>query len=262
MHHHMSWFSYFPLYQKIYVYLNYHYSSTIIFNSGLFPKDSIINTLDHVVASLFTSIIICILTIYTINSTSTLTNTIIPQKYISMLNIIDFFYESVVDFTKSIMGDECKNHSAFVASIACYIFICNIMGLVPGLYAATSNLNTTLACGVIVFFYFNYWGVRVHGIGHFTHLANPIGAWWGWFLSPLMLLIESIGLCIRPFSLAIRLAGNLIGDHSVILTFAGFMPILIPLPFMAFGFLVCIIQTFIFCLLTCVYIHMHTDNSH
>jgi len=58
------------------------------------------------------------------------------------------------------------------------------------------------------------------------------------------------------------LAGNLMGDHSVIMAFAGLMPFLLPLPFLFFGLMVCTVQTFVFVLLTCIYIHVHTIDTH
>jgi F-type H+-transporting ATPase subunit a len=75
--------------------------------------------------------------------------------------------------------------------------------------------------------------------------------------------VELIGLVVRPFSLGVRLAGNMIGDHKVLFAFSGVLPFLLPLPFYLLGLLVCIIQTIVFCLLTCVYISLHTqEESH
>jgi F-type H+-transporting ATPase subunit a len=99
----------------------------------------------------------------------------------------------------------------------------------------------------------------MNGVGHFSHIANPLGYWWGWFLSPFFLPIEMIGLIIRPFSLGIRLAGNMVGDHNVLFAFSGLMPFLLPIPFLFFGLMVSFIQTFVFLLLTCVYIKLHTS---
>jgi F-type H+-transporting ATPase subunit a len=187
---------------------------------------------------------------------------IIPSSNINLINIFELFYTGLNNFMFDIMGKKYKNHSSFVGSLCLFIFFSNILGLIPGSRPSTDNLNTTLACGLSVFIYFNYCGFKIHKLNHIGHLANPIGIWWGWFLSPFFLPLELIGLCIRPFSLAVRLAGNLIGDHSVVAIFSGVMPILLPLPFMFFGLIVCVIQSYVFCLLTCVYIHVHTEESH
>jgi F-type H+-transporting ATPase subunit a len=127
---------------------------------------------------------------------------------------------------------------------------------------ATDNLNTTFACGVIVFCYFNFHGLRAHGIGHITHLMFPAGTGvLGWILMPLLFPIELLALFVRPVTLGIRLAANMIGDHAVLLGFAGVMPLLIPLPFYVLGLLVCVIQTVVFCILSCVYISLHTAEA-
>ena len=80
-------------------------------------------------------------------------------------------------------------------------------------------------------------------------------------MAPLFLPIELIGLLVRPFSLGIRLAGNMMGDHKVLLAFAGVLPFLLPLPFMVLGLLVALIQTAVFCILTCVYISLHAQEA-
>ena len=136
------------------------------------------------------------------------------------------------------------------------------MKLIPGFPPSTDNLNTTIACGMIVFIYFNYQGLRALGFGHISHLANPVGEWWGWILAPLLFPIELTGLIVRPFSLGIRLAGNMIGDHSVMVAFTSISPLLLPMPFFFFGLVVCVVQTLVFCLLTCIYISLHVSNNH
>jgi len=149
-----------------------------------------------------------------------------------------------------------------VGTLALFILFSNVLGLIPGFTSSTNNLNTTIACGFVVFFYFNYHGLMVNGLKHFGHLANPLNVWWGWFLSPFFFPLEFVGILIRPISLGMRLAGNLMGDHSVIMAFTGVMPFLLPLPFLFFGLMVCAVQTFVFVLLTCIYIHIHTIDTH
>jgi F0F1-type ATP synthase membrane subunit a len=85
-------------------------------------------------------------------------------------------------------------------------------------------------------------------------MANPVGEPWGWFLAPLFLPVEIISHCIRPVSLSVRLLCNIAGDHLVMGVFVGIFPLLLPLPFLALGLFVAVIQVFIFTLLSCVYI--------
>jgi F-type H+-transporting ATPase subunit a len=97
-------------------------------------------------------------------------------------------------------------------------------------------------------------------------MANPAGEWWGWFMAPLFLPVEIISHCIRPVSLSVRLLCNIAGDHLVLGVFVGIFPLLLPIPFIALGLFVALVQVFIFTLLSCVYIgeveaniehHMH-----
>jgi F-type H+-transporting ATPase subunit a len=184
---------------------------------------------------------------------------IVPSKKLTVVTFFEIMYQTLAGIMKDVIGQDYKRHIPFVGTLMLFILFSNLIGLVPGFVPPTDNLNTTLACGLLVFGYFNWQGLRAHGLGHITHLANPVGEWWGWFLAPLLFPIEVIGLCVRPFSLAIRLAGNMIGDHKVVVAFAGIMPLLLPLPFFFLGLLVSLIQTAVFCLLTCVYISLHTQ---
>ena len=102
----------------------------------------------------------------------------------------------------------------------------------------------------------------MNGWDHLIHLANPTGESWGWFLAPLMLPIELVSHIARPFSLGVRLATNMIGDHAVLVAFLGLMPVLVPMPFLALGLLVSMIQTFVFVLLTMIYIALSVEEAH
>jgi F-type H+-transporting ATPase subunit a len=262
MSHHVSWFNFFPLYDSFYENLQNNFSHTIVFNCGFFPKIPVFETTHHVYAAITVFIILSFLSIRLFYKIKDVQDCNIPNTEISLLNILEIFYENLLVFMENILGKQAKQHIPFVGSLALFILFSNLIGLIPGSLPATDNLNTSLACGLSTFIYFNYQGLKKHKIHHLTHLANPSGIWWGWFLAPLFFPLEMIGLCVRPISLGVRLAGNLIGDHSVVLIFTGLMPILLPLPFLFFGLLICVIQTYVFCLLTCVYILLHTDDSH
>jgi len=259
---HLSWYNFLPFYETLLEYLQNNYSFTVVFNSGILPKDGIFETVHHIFAALLVFIILCVSALIVKFKIANIDKAIIPQKTITLVNLYEIIVEVVSSTMKDIIGKKYKEHVPFVGTLALFILCSNLIGLIPGFLPPTDNLNTTLACGIIVFIYFNYFAFKVQGINHIIHLANPIGQWWGWFLSPLLFPIEFIGLCVRPFSLAIRLAGNMIGDHSVIIAFASVLPFLIPLPFFFFGLMVSLIQTFVFCLLTCVYISLHTQEQH
>jgi F-type H+-transporting ATPase subunit a len=77
-----------------------------------------------------------------------------------------------------------------------------------------------------------------------------------------MLLIEVVSHLVRPISLALRLRGNISGDHIVMGIFSDLTPYFVPVIFYGLGFFVAFVQAFVFCLLTMVYITLSTAHDH
>jgi len=261
MDHHQSWYNFLPFYDWLADYFQSNYANTVVFNSGILPSNPRFETIHHVVAAFLVFLILVAMSLYARMKMRRIEDVLVPSPKLSVLNFFELMMSGLMELMRDVIGPDYKRHVPLVGTFALFILVSNLLGLVPGFLPPTDNLNTTLACGLVVFVYFNIQGFRVHGIGHLTHLANPVGEWWGWFLAPLMLPIELVGIMVRPFSLAIRLAGNMIGDHKVLLAFAGVMPFLLPLPFMFLGLLVALIQTAVFCILTCVYIALHAQEA-
>jgi F-type H+-transporting ATPase subunit a len=263
MDHHSNWFHFLPWYSDLMAWFQNNFSESVVFRSGLLPKVRIFETMHHIFAAL---LVVIVLVIFSSLANRRLRNTeeaLIPSPKITITNLFEVLMTVLMSLMSDIIGKDYKRYVPVVATFALFILFSNLLGLIPGFVPPTDNLNTTIGCGLMVFFYFNYHGIRVHGVKHITHLANPLGVWWGWFLAPLLFPVELVGLFVRPLSLGIRLAGNMIGDHQVLFAFAAIMPLLLPLPFYVLGLLVCIIQTVVFCILTCVYISLHTqEESH
>jgi len=250
MDHHQTWFSILlPFYDSLESYFKDLQVGTV--NNGV----------HHVVSAALVFLILIALSLYARIKLRNVDSVIVPSSRFSVLNFFELILQMLMTLMKDIIGNDYKRHVPLVGTFALFILISNLLGLLPGFVPPTDNLNTTFACGLIVFLYFNFQGFKAQGFGHITHLANPIGVWWGWFLAPLIFPIELIGLIVRPFSLAVRLAGNMIGDHKVILAFAGILPFILPLPFMFLGLFVSIIQTTVFCILTSVYIALHAQEA-
>ena len=85
-----------------------------------------------------------------------------------------------------------------------------------------------------------------------------------YIMAPIMIPIELISHLARPLSLSLRLFGNMFGDHKVFAVFMGLtaLPFFYPLPFLALGLLVAVVQTLVFCLLSMVYIGLATASDH
>jgi F-type H+-transporting ATPase subunit a len=144
-----------------------------------------------------------------------------------------------------------------IGTLFVFIFASNLLGLIPVFQPATDNMNTTLALGLFVFLYYNYAGFKAHGAAYLKHFLGPV-LW----LAPLMLVIELASHLFRPLSLALRLRGNILGDHIVLGVFSGLVPYLLPVIFYGLGVFVAFMQAFVFCLMTMVYISLSTSHDH
>jgi len=178
------------------------------------------------------------------------------------------FFEMVVDAALStmagMMGEKnARRYFPIVGGLAFFILLSNLLVSIPGFLPPTDNWNTTLALGLVVFLAYNYYGVKEHGLGYLKHFFGPIQKWYALPLMLFMFVIELIGHVVRPFSLSIRLMGNIFGDHMVLAIFLGFHMIFVPIPIQVLGLLVAVVQTFVFCLLSTAYIAMAVaDEEH
>lgn len=182
---------------------------------------------------------------------------LIPDDKLSVRNIVEIGLERLFQMFQNILGHDAEKHFGLLASIFLYILVSNFMGLIPGFLPPTDNMNTNLAIGLLVFLYYNYQGYKEFGKGYLKHFMGPV-IW----LAPLMFVIEIISHVVRPVSLSLRLAGNMTGDHQVLGVFSNMTPLLVPIVFMALGFLVCFLQAFVFTLLSSVYIAMAVSHDH
>lgn len=163
-----------------------------------------------------------------------------------------------------VVGPQGIKYFPVVATFALLILISNLMGLFPLFMSPTASTSVTFALGISSFVYYNFIGIKENGIiNHLAHWAGPI--WWmAWLIFP----IELIGNFVRPLSLGVRLFGNMFADEQLAVTVAGLYPpftqFLLPIPLMALGLFVALIQAFVFMLLSMVYLSevSHADHDH
>lgn len=166
-------------------------------------------------------------------------------------NVMEAFIAGIIAMGADTMGEKnSRTYMPLIASLAIVIFVSNMMGVIPGFEAPTSNINFTLSLALIVFTYYNYVGIKKNGfINYFKHFMGPMP-----ILAPLMFPIEIISHISRIISLSFRLFGSIRGDDMFLMVLLMLVPWLLPLPgfflLTAFGFL----QAFIFSILTYVYI--------
>ncbi len=176
---------------------------------------------------------------------------------------IQNFFEIVVDgifkFMEDIIGHNSRQYLPLIGTLAFFILISNLIGLVPGFMSPTNN--TTAACAIIVFFATHYYGVKAHGIGYIKHFFGPIRSVPAIPLMLLMLLLELIGHFARVLSLSLRLFGNIFGEDMILIILAFLIPLLVPLPMMFMAVFTSVVQTFVFVLLTMIYIKLATEEA-
>ncbi|WP_298267141.1 F0F1 ATP synthase subunit A [Geobacter sp.] len=174
-----------------------------------------------------------------------------------MQNFMEVVVGGIENMVEETMGEKGRPYFPLIATLALFILVSNLIGLVPGFFPPTANLNTTAACAVIVFLSTHVVGVKKHGFHYLKHFMGPI-----WWLAPLMFFIEVIGHLSRPLSLSLRLFGNMNGHELVLMIFFALAPFLVPLPMMLMGVLVSFIQAFVFMLLAMIYIQGSLEEAH
>ncbi len=177
---------------------------------------------------------------------------LVPDKGFTIKGLLEAAIEGLLLSIEEIVGTDTPGRFLpLIGTLAVFILLSNLMGLVPGFAPPTSSLNTTLACGVVVFVATHYYGFKTHGWKYYEHFLGPI-----WWMIPLMAPLEIVSHLVRPVSLALRLFGNMVGDHMLLAMAIGAFPLLVPLPAMVMGLVVSILQTMVFCLLAMVYIRL------
>lgn len=185
---------------------------------------------------------------------------LVPDSKLTLKNFFEIVAEQLYKLTESVIGHhDAPTYYPLIGTLFVFILTSNMIGLIPGFLPPTDNFNTTLALGLFVFVYYNFAGLRANGTAYLKHFMGPV-----LLLAPLMVLIEVAGHLFRPLSLALRLRGNIMGDHIVLGVFSDLVPLLLPIVFYVLGVFVAFVQSFVFCLMTMVYISMATahDDHH
>ncbi|MCP4682901.1 MAG: F0F1 ATP synthase subunit A [Desulfobacterales bacterium] len=173
-------------------------------------------------------------------------------------NVFEVIIEGLENFMVEISGPEGRFFFPFIATVFLFILVSNLIGLAPGLFSPTANLNTTLALALCTFVYTHIIGIKFHGFKYIKQFMGPV-----WWLAPLMLPIELIGHLARIMSLSVRLFGNIFGKETVLgilFMLAGLY--LAPLPILFLGILVSFIQALVFMLLSIMYFVGAMEEAH
>ena len=168
----------------------------------------------------------------------------------ALQHVLELIVGGLKTLLHDIIGHDGDRYLYIIGGFAVFIFVSNIFGLFFFLQPPTSNVNTTFALSLTAFLYYNWMGIRTQGILHYLkHFMGPV-----WWLAPFMFPIELIGNFARILSLGMRLFGNILGEHTATGIFMGMLPFVIPWPMMGLGIFGAFLQTFVFIMLTMVYI--------
>lgn len=184
-------------------------------------------------------------------------------KSISMIpskgqNFFEVIISGIEEFMVDVTGEEGRWLLPLAATIFIYIFSSNLIGLVPGFFPPTASLNTTASCALTVVIFTHIIGIKYHGVKYIKHFCGPV-----WWMIPIILPIEIIGHLARILSLSFRLFGNMMG-HELVLGILFFLAgaFFAPLPIMALGIFVALVQAFVFFLLSIMYFTGAMEHAH
>ena len=242
---HFSWYQQLPFYDALVAWLRA--------NGVIGPEHGI----THVFSSTLVVLILLIIGIYVRSHYAGGEDRTVPSPKTGLLNIVEVGVDMLRNLVRSIITHRPDQYFPLLGGVFIFVFVNNVLGLIPGFPPATTTVSTNLAIGLTIFLYYNYRGFATSGPGYIKHFMGPV-----WWLAPLMFVIELISHAVRPISLSLRLAGNITGDHMVIGVFGDLTYVLIPVIFMFLGLFVCFIQAFVFTMLSSVYIAMATSHDH
>jgi F-type H+-transporting ATPase subunit a len=188
-----------------------------------------------------------------------------PGKFQHIMEEVFGFVQGTAE---EIIGPDGKRYTAMLATLFIFVALCNLLSLVPIFGVPNSELKievsptgliqATLGFAMAAFLYYNYHGIRQHGIvGYMKHLCGPMMA-----IAVLMFPIEVIGNFGRLLSLSVRLYANMLVGGILERVFGGLVPIAVPVIFMVLHMFVSFLQAYIFMLLPAIYISMAVAEEH
>jgi len=158
---------------------------------------------------------------------------------------------------EEIIGHHSDGYVPFLTALFLFILLCNLIGLIPVFESPTAVAVVPLGCAICAFFYYQAQGFKHTGIAYLKHFAGPM-----WYLAPLMIPIEIVSHLARVLSLTIRLFANMFAGDMVTLVFFSLVPVGIPVIFLGLHLGVSLLQTYIFVLLTTVYLAGAVAEEH
>jgi F-type H+-transporting ATPase subunit a len=172
-------------------------------------------------------------------------------------HVLEGAHGFITEQSHEIIGHHSEGFTPFLLTLGLFILGCNLIGLIPGFESPTAVPVVPLGCAIVAFVYYQTQGFKHAGVAYLKHFAGPMPA-----LAPLMIPIELISHLARMLSLTIRLFANMFAGDMVTLVFFSLVPVGIPILFLGLHIGVSFLQTYIFVLLTTVYLAGAVAEEH
>jgi F-type H+-transporting ATPase subunit a len=161
-------------------------------------------------------------------------------------SLVEALIEMFQKYLGGFLGEErAVKYFPFFASLFLFILLSNWSGLIPGFVSPTSDLNVTIGLALGTIMYIQFTAFREKGIAYLKSFISP---------SILFLPINLLEQITRPVSLALRLFGNITGEHIVLAIISILAPLIVPVPIMALSMFMGFIQALIFTTLSAAYL--------
>jgi F-type H+-transporting ATPase subunit a len=189
---------------------------------------------------------------------------LVPDR---LQSVAEVAHDFVAGMCRESMGKEGMKFFPFVFALFIFIFVSNMLGMIPGFFTVTSHIIVTAALAAVVFLTVLVVGFAKNGL-RFLKLFVPSGVPWYvlWFVA----LIEIISFLSRPVSHSVRLFANMLAGHITLKVFGGFVvmllsagsfavlapiPLLMAIAITALEVLIAFLQAYVFAVLTCMYLN-------
>ncbi len=202
--------------------------------------------------------VIAVVAVYYFVVLGTRQHALVPGR---LQSLVELSYEFVAGLVRENAGKEGMRFFPLIFTLFMFIFMGNLLGMIPGSFTFTSHIIVTFFMALCVWVGVTIYGFYLHGARFLTFFA-PSGA--PAYMLPLLVPIEILSYCVRPISLSVRLFVNMMAGHTMMKVFAGFIialgvfgvaPLAIAVALTGFEFAVAFLQAYVFTVLTCLYLH-------
>ncbi|HXG67245.1 MAG TPA: F0F1 ATP synthase subunit A [Blastocatellia bacterium] len=184
--------------------------------------------------------------------------------------LLEVGVEQIRGMLDQVVGPYGRRYMPVIGAFAVFILLGNLMGLIPGLGAPTENINVTGALGLTSFVYYITTGFRQQGLKYLKHFTGGLTGALLPTLGILIFVVEILSNSVRPVTLSLRLFVNMFADHQIAGVFLNLAPWFVPIFTIVLGIFVAFVQTFIFIMLSMVYLsetvpheeHDHEEHGH